>query len=60
MMSGYVVAMPHTKACKLRALAVTSPRRAAIFPDVPTIAEADYPAYALDTWAGFRVGRNAR
>ncbi len=53
MMSGYVVAMPHIKAGKLRALAVTSPRRAAIFPDVPTIAEAGYPAYALDTWAGF-------
>jgi len=53
MMSGYVVAMPHIKAGKLRALAVTSPRRAGIFPDVPTIAEAGYPAYALDTWAGF-------
>jgi tripartite-type tricarboxylate transporter receptor subunit TctC len=53
MMSGYVVAMPHIKAGKLRALAVTAPRRAGIFPDVPTIAEAGYPAYALDTWAGF-------
>jgi tripartite-type tricarboxylate transporter receptor subunit TctC len=53
MMSGYVVVMPHIKAGKLRALAVTSPRRAEIFPDVPTIVEAGYPAYALDTWAGF-------
>jgi tripartite-type tricarboxylate transporter receptor subunit TctC len=53
MMSGYVVAMQHIKAGKLRALAVTSPRRAAILPEVPTIVEAGYPAYALDTWAGF-------
>jgi tripartite-type tricarboxylate transporter receptor subunit TctC len=53
MMSGYVVAMPHIKAGKLRALAVTSPRRAGILPEVPTIAESGYPAYELDTWAGF-------
>jgi len=53
MMSGYVVAMPHIKAGKLRALAVTSPRRVGILPEVPTIAESGYPAFALDTWAGF-------
>ena len=53
MMSGYVVAMPHIKAGKLRALAVTSPRRVRILPEVPTIAESGYPAFALDTWAGF-------
>jgi len=53
MMSGYIVAQPHIKAGKLRALAVTSRQRAAIFPDVPTIGEAGYPAFALDTWAGF-------
>ena len=53
MMSGYVVAMPHINAGKLRALAVTSPRRAEILPEVPTIAESGYPTYVLDTWAGF-------
>jgi tripartite-type tricarboxylate transporter receptor subunit TctC len=53
MMSGYVVAQPHIKAGKLRALAVTSQQRAAIFPEVPTIAESGYPAFELDTWAGF-------
>ena len=53
MMSGYVVAMPHIKAGKLRALAVTAPRRTEILPDVPTIADSGYPAYALDTWTGF-------
>jgi tripartite-type tricarboxylate transporter receptor subunit TctC len=53
MMSGYVVATPHIRAGKLRALAVTSPRRAEILPEVPTIAESGYPTYVLDTWTGF-------
>lgn len=53
MMSGYVVAQPHIKSGRLRALAVTSRQRAAIFPEVPTIVESGYPAFALDTWAGF-------
>ncbi|HWA12763.1 MAG TPA: tripartite tricarboxylate transporter substrate binding protein [Burkholderiales bacterium] len=53
MMSGYVVALPLVKAGKLRALAVSQPRRTPIFPDVPTIAEAGFPAYALEVWTGF-------
>ena len=53
MMSGYVVALAHIQAGSLRALAVTSRQRAEILPRVPTIVEAGYPAYALDTWTGF-------
>jgi tripartite-type tricarboxylate transporter receptor subunit TctC len=53
MMSGYVVALPHIRAGKLRALAVTSRSRAGILPEVPTIVESGYPAYTLDTWTGF-------
>ena len=53
MMSGYVVALPHIQAGKLRALAVTSRQRAEILPEVPTIVESGYPTYALDTWTGF-------
>ena len=53
LMSGYVVALPHIKAGKLRALGVTSSRRAGIFPGVPTIAETGYPGYSLDAWGGF-------
>jgi len=53
MMSGYVVALPHIKAGKLRALAVTSRSRAGILPEVPTIVESGYPTYELDTWTGF-------
>jgi len=53
MMSGYVVALPHIRAGKLRALAVTSRSRAGILPEVPIIVESGYPAYELDTWTGF-------
>jgi tripartite-type tricarboxylate transporter receptor subunit TctC len=53
MMGGYVVAIPHIRAGKLRALAVTSRQRASILQDVPTIAEAGYSSYAVDAWTGF-------
>ncbi|MEI6732616.1 MAG: tripartite tricarboxylate transporter substrate binding protein [Comamonadaceae bacterium] len=38
------------KAGKLVALAVTSPKRNAVAPDVPTIAESGYPEFALVDW----------
>jgi tripartite-type tricarboxylate transporter receptor subunit TctC len=38
------------KAGKLTALAVTSPARASVAPDVPTIAESGYPEFALVNW----------
>jgi tripartite-type tricarboxylate transporter receptor subunit TctC len=53
MMSGYVVALPHVQAGKLRALAVTSAERAEIFANVPTVAETGYKGYAVDAWTGF-------
>ena len=42
--------IPQLKASRLRALAVTSGRRAPSLPDVPTVAEAGVAGYAVDGW----------
>jgi tripartite-type tricarboxylate transporter receptor subunit TctC len=47
--------LPHIMAGKLRALAVTSSRRAAALPDVPTVAESGVPGYEATSWAGIVV-----
>jgi tripartite-type tricarboxylate transporter receptor subunit TctC len=49
--------MQHLKAGSLRALAVTSSRRAAALPDVPTVAENGVPGYEAMSWAGIVVPR---
>jgi len=43
-------ALPQVQAGKLRALAVTGPRRSPLMPDVPTMAEAGLPNYVFETW----------
>jgi tripartite-type tricarboxylate transporter receptor subunit TctC len=48
-------ALPHIKAGKLRALAVSTSRRVAPLPEVPTIAEAGGGSYAYQSWGGFMV-----
>jgi tripartite-type tricarboxylate transporter receptor subunit TctC len=53
MISGYIVALPHVQAGKLRALAVTSSERTPLFTGVPTVAETGYKGYAVDAWTGF-------
>lgn len=40
----------HARAGKLVALAVTSPTRNALAPEVPTFAESGYPEFALQNW----------
>ena len=45
-------AMPHVQSGKTRALGVTSPKRSAIAPEIPTIAEAGLPGYEVVIWFG--------
>ena len=45
-------AVPHIKDGKLRALAITSKKRGPALPDVPTMAEAGYPAIEGEAWFG--------
>jgi tripartite-type tricarboxylate transporter receptor subunit TctC len=45
-------AMPFVKSGAIRALAVTTARRSAALPDVPTIAESGYPGFGISTWYG--------
>ncbi|WP_082926442.1 tripartite tricarboxylate transporter substrate binding protein [Cupriavidus sp. D384] len=44
------IAMPMIKAGKLRALAVTSARRVALLPNVPTVAEQGYAGFQAEDW----------
>jgi tripartite-type tricarboxylate transporter receptor subunit TctC len=46
---------PFTKSGKIRSLAVTTPERAELLPDVPTIREAGYPEVESTNWSGLVV-----
>jgi len=48
-------AVPHVKAGKLRALAITNARRSKLMPELPTIAEAGVAGYDSNSWYGFVV-----
>jgi len=42
----------HVKAGRLRALAITTPRRVAALPEIPTVDEAGVPGYQVSVWFG--------
>lgn len=50
-------ALPHIRAGKIRALAVTSKERNPLYPDVPTIAESGYKGFEALSWSGLSVAR---
>jgi tripartite-type tricarboxylate transporter receptor subunit TctC len=44
--------IPHVRSGRVRAIAVTTEKRAAVLPEIPTIAESGIPGYAMSTWYG--------
>ena len=53
MFDNFPNAMPHVKAGKMRALGITSAKRVATAPNIPTIAEQGYPGFEVSVWYGF-------
>ncbi|MGZ8154089.1 MAG: Bug family tripartite tricarboxylate transporter substrate binding protein [Burkholderiales bacterium] len=52
------IALPHARTGKVRALAVTSARRTPLVPDMPSVAEAGVPGYAVEnSWGIFAPKR---
>jgi tripartite-type tricarboxylate transporter receptor subunit TctC len=51
MVSAAGVVVPHIKEGRLKAIAVTLPRRSPALPNVPTIAESGVPKFSLISWA---------
>ena len=44
--------LPHARAGRLRALAVTSEKRSALMPEIPTVNESGVPGFDMGTWWG--------
>ncbi len=51
MLDNIVSAIPHVQAGRTRALAITTARRSALMPNLPTVAEAGYPGFEVNAWA---------
>jgi tripartite-type tricarboxylate transporter receptor subunit TctC len=52
MFADFTTAMPHIRAGKLRALALSRIKRSALYPELPTMDEAGVTGFNLDAWAG--------
>ncbi len=50
--SAYAIARPQIQAGKIKALAITNTARASAIPDIPTVAEAGFPALTIDGLVG--------
>ncbi|HYX92619.1 MAG TPA: tripartite tricarboxylate transporter substrate binding protein [Myxococcaceae bacterium] len=48
-----VTSVPHLRAQKLRAFAVTGRKRASVLPEVPTLDELGYKGFEMTQWQGF-------
>jgi len=52
MFSNVINSMPHVRARRLSALAITSAKRSELAPQLPTVAESGLPGYQADAWYG--------
>lgn len=61
MFNNVITAIPHVKSGKLRAIAVTTAKRSATLPEIPTVAEAGYAGAESSSWQGIvtRAGAGA-
>ena len=47
--------LPHLKAGKMKAIAVTGTQRSVLFPTLPTVAESGVPGYEVNVWFGMQL-----
>jgi tripartite-type tricarboxylate transporter receptor subunit TctC len=47
--------LPHVRGGRLKALGISSAKRSAVAPEIPTIAESGYPGFEVITWYGVVV-----
>jgi len=52
MFNSVTAGQPHVKAQRMRALAVSGPRRVSAFPDLPTVSEAGVKGFSVTQWYG--------
>jgi tripartite-type tricarboxylate transporter receptor subunit TctC len=52
MYAGATSAFPHIKTGKIKAIAVTTAKRSALFPSIPTISESGLPGFDANNWYG--------
>lgn len=52
MIDNFATMAPNVQSGRVRALAITGPKRSPLLPDVPTMAEAGVPAAEMVTWVG--------
>jgi len=58
MFTDLVTGLPHVRANKLRALAVTRIQRSKLIPELPTLHEAGVTNFDMDSWAGMFAPAN--